>query len=371
MNGVQQAKGRICWVTPDYFYCVDATVVPKLMESYRIDWFIVYTSNSQRDTAGIAGHGARAREIRLRYRQKDPRVMMSYRELIRCILETGCDLVYISFHGLPYFFPLFFRMVGARTRVIYGAHNASTPRGASNELLMRLYHDYVFNRIENFHVFSRSQFAVVARQWPGKRTFYAPLSLVEYGPSQAQPPPDRVRFLFFGYIRDYKRLDLLLKAFQQLWDAGVRGIELQVAGECSDWDRYRRLITHPEAVSARIGVVPNREIPDVVSSCHYMVLPYQDIAQSAVLTLAYQYRKPVIVSDIEPFREYVREGETGFFFESGSQESLAEVLARVVEGHGRLYHRMAGNVASFVAENYSGERIVEMYRAFLDRCLES
>ena len=347
MKGLKQSREKICWVTPDYFYCVDGMVVPQLMERY----------------------GAAAREIRLAYRQKDPRVMIDYCQLIRAILASDCDLIYISFHGLPYFFPLFFRMIGSKARVIYGAHNVSTPKGASNELLMRLYHDYAFGRIENFQVFSKSQLAVLRKRWPGKRSFYAPLSLVEYGSSQLSPPPDRIRFLFFGYIRDYKRLDLLLGAFQQLLDAGLPGIELHIVGDCQNWQRYRNLISHPEAVFARIEAVPNRDIPDLVSSCHYMVLPYQDIAQSAVLTLAYQYRKPVIVSDIEPFQEYVQEGVTGFFFASGSQQSLATVLRRVVERHGAGYRELSENVASFVTENYSRDRIAAMYRSFLDQCL--
>src|SRR4029077_2457295 len=98
-------------------------------------------------------------------------------------------------------------------------HNVTTPSGAVNERAMRLYHRYVFKKIDQFHVFSKYQLSAISRLLPDKRHYYAPLPLENYGISQLTAPPDRVRFLFFGYIREYKRLDLLIKSFQALREA--------------------------------------------------------------------------------------------------------------------------------------------------------
>ncbi len=102
--------------------------------------------------------------------------------------------------------------------------------------------------------------------------------------------------------------------------------------------------------------MPNTDIPDLVSACHYVVLPYQDGAQSAVLPLAYRYNKPVIVSNIEAFKGVVVDGSTGFVFESLSHESLTAVMRGVVERHGEAYGLLAQNVQTHLqTEEYSAE----------------
>lgn len=361
-------KKKICWITPDYFLCVDAFIVPMLSNEYEIDWILINTRNTKRTSDGLVFNTFKPREYNLKYRQKDPRIILQYYRFLKDIRNLDNDLIYISFHGLPYFFPLFFLLINT-DKVIYGAHNVSTPKGASNERLMRIYHDYVYHRIKYFHVFSKSQLSVIRKLLPNKESYYAPLALEDYGASNITPPDDVIRFLSFGYIREYKRLDLLIKSFQDLYHSGIQNIELYIAGNCDNWEYYKSMITINDRIITRIEIIPNKDIPDLISSCHYMVLPYQDIAQSAVLTLAYQYNKPVIVSDIDPFKEFVVDGSTGFFFKSQSQDSLSSVMREVILNHGAIYQTLKNNITALIKKEYSITSIVFKYKTFLDECI--
>ena len=182
--------------------------------------------------------------------------------------------------------------------------------------------------------------------------------------------PGHDRLLFFGYIRRYKRLDLLLEAFRTLANAGVINLELVVAGSCDDWGAYQQLINDRMRIDARIGMVANKDIPDLVSSCHYLILPYQDATQSGVLSLAYHYNKPVIASDIEAFADDVIPGRTGYVFKSLSHDSLVSVLKAVSSQHESAYEALTQNVREFRTQHSLESRVAD-YRWLLDLALQA
>ena len=361
-------KKKICWITPDYFLDVDAHVVPKLSPYYEIDWILISTHNTERHSDGLVFDEFKPREYKLKYRQRDPRIILDYYKLLLAVSKWDPDLVYVSFHGLPYFFPVVFLLLD-RHKIVYGVHNVTTPTGAVNERAMRLYQRYVFNKLECFHVFSIYQLSAISQLLPNKRHYYAPLPLEDYGPSNVIPPTDMIRFLFFGYIREYKGLVLLIKAFQDLYKVEKRHIELLIAGHCDNWEYYRARITISKGIKTRIEVIPNKDIPDLISSCHYMILPYKDGAQSAVLNLAYQYTKPVIASDIKAFKQCVIEGSTGFLFQSTSSDSLTAVMKDAILQHNRRYHILQHNIREYVEKECAIDKTITKYKLFLDECL--
>ena len=367
---MQRGQPHICWITPDYFLNVDSSIVPELSRCYSLDWILISTLDSKRRGDGLLRSGVRPRDYQLRYRQRDPRVILQYASLLRSIRTKRCDALYTSFHGLPYFLPTLSSMMDC-DRIIYGIHNVHTPRGASHEHWMRIYQRYAFRVMKRFHVFSKYQLRTIEQLLPTKQLYYAPLVPDDYGPSVASPPTDRIRFTSFGYIRQYKRLDLLITAFKALYNEGFRDIELVIAGNCDDWRPYEALINHHPRIHARIGVVPNGHIPELISSSHYIVLPYQDGAQSAVLPLAYQYERPVITSDIDAFGDAVLEGTTGYRFRSLSQESLCEVMRKVIRNHNDVYDCLTRNVKDYVTREYSVSEIVARYRSFIDDTIAS
>ena len=362
-------KKKICWLTPDYFIIVDAPKVPYLIDDYDIEWILINTYNTFRKTDGLLTGKCKPSEYNLKFRQKDPRVIWQYLRLLFKIRRMKADLIYISFHGFPFFLPLLLMFFNA-DKIVWGVHNVRTPKGASNSRLMDIYQDYVFKRIKNIHVFSGYQLSIVKEMYPQKNHYLIPLTLEDYGVSHVLPPENSIRFLFFGYIKDYKGLDLLISSFNDLCDSGICNIELLIVGKCDNWDFYKSKINGNASIKTRIESIPNTDIPDVISSCHYIVLPYRDSAQSGVLNLAYQYNRPVIVSDIDALKQAVISGSTGLFFQNGSQESLTEVMKEAVASHPVKYLELRSNMGSYVEKEFDMDKIIDRYKVLLNDCLE-
>ena len=364
---MEKIKKKICWITPDYYLCVDPFIIPHLIDEFDIEWIIINSYHTKRNAEGILSEKIKPVEYNLKYRGKDPRIIFQYIKFLIKIRKLNVDLIYNSFHGFPFFFPLFLYFI--KGNVLWAVHNVRTPKGGSNDRWMDVYQKQIYSRLNNFHVFSKYQLRLIKEIAPHKNHYYAPLTLEDYGTSNVLPPDNLIRFLFFGYIRDYKRLDLLIQSFRELRNSGFDKIELLIAGKCENWDYYDSLIAGESGITKRIDIIPNNELPDLISSCHYMVLPYKDGAQSAVLTLAYQYNKPVIVSDIESFRQFVTDGSSGYVFKSEDQEDLSRVLKKAIIEHPDNYDKLRSNIKILVEQDYALDKIVGRYRNFLNDCI--
>lgn len=365
---MEKVGKKICWITPDYFLIVDAPKVPHLAKEFDISWILVNSFNTNRTSDGLLWNDFKPEEFALSYRYRDPRILSQYLPLLLKIRKLKPDLIYISFHGFPYFLPLFLMFFNSR-KIVWGVHNVKTLRGDNITWLMDAYQNFVFRRIKNIHVFSEYQLNAIKKLFPDKNHFFIPLTLEDYGVSELKPPEKLIRFLFFGYIKDYKGLDLLINAFRELRKSGFENIELMIVGECNRWDLYDSLIEGDSAIRIRIESIPNNEIPDAVCACHYLVLPYRECTQSGVLNIAFQYNKPVIVPDLDAFKGAIIDGYTGFFFRNGSKESLTIVMKNIILNHNEIYHKVKKNIKDYVDKEFSIDRIVERYKELLQECL--
>jgi glycosyltransferase involved in cell wall biosynthesis len=137
--------------------------------------------------------------------------------------------------------------------------------------------------------------------------------------------------------------------------------KIKIFGYCSDWEKYERLIKYPEIFELRIESIQNEEIPRLFKESHYLVMPYQDLAQSAALTVAFNYNLPVIASGIDSLKEFIIDGKNGFLFEKGSIDSLAAVMMRLLDADEKSYLQIKQNLSAYVEKNYSMESIVKLY----------
>jgi glycosyltransferase involved in cell wall biosynthesis len=137
------------------------------------------------------------------------------------------------------------------------------------------------------------------------------------------------RFLFFGFIRPYKGIELLIQAIP-LIDPNL-SLEIMIAGEVWDKKLEARLVDlarrNPN-VMLRLGFVPDDKLPGMFESSRAVLMPYLSATGSGVLNLAKQFSKPVIASDIPAFNTEVRVGIDGLVFAAESFVSLAKAIER-------------------------------------------
>jgi glycosyltransferase involved in cell wall biosynthesis len=120
--------------------------------------------------------------------------------------------------------------------------------------------------------------------------------------------------LFFGFIRKYKGLDLLLEAMNE---PAIRqsGIQLLVAGEFyEDRKEYDELISRlniaPQLI-LRTDFIADSEVKYYLSAADFVIQPYRNATQSGVTPLAYHFEKPMLVTNVGGLPDLVPDQEVG------------------------------------------------------------
>lgn len=137
--------------------------------------------------------------------------------------------------------------------------------------------------------------------------------------------------LFFGYIRKYKGLDILLKALPGLTKIDPT-IRLLIAGEFYDDPKpYFEIIKSlklEKYVVIENKFISNEEVYKYFNSSDLVVLPYRSATQSGILNIAYAFRKPVLVTNVGGLVEFVENEKTGLIVPS---VSIEDIINGVVE----------------------------------------
>ncbi len=172
--------------------------------------------------------------------------------------------------------------------------------------------------------------------------------------------PEKRYLLFFGLIRDYKGLDILLEAFERVVNPSLR---LLVAGEFyNDKEQYRTALDRlGERVVLHEGFVKDEDVRLYFSVADALVLPYRTATQSGVTQIAYNFSVPMVVTRVGGLPEIVPDGRVGLVCEPAA-ESLVEAIEQLYQDD-----RLAQFAANFPAERkrFSWEemcaRLLEVY----------
>ncbi len=133
---------------------------------------------------------------------------------------------------------------------------------------------------------------------------------------------------FFGFIRDYKGLDLLLEAMAdtRIKDAKIK---LIVAGEFyTDSKPYYDIIEKHQLqdfVILATDFIPDQEVAKYFCASDVVVQPYKDATQSGVTQIAYHFNKPMITTDVGGLAEIVPDGKVGYVIQPNI-EALANAI---------------------------------------------
>ncbi len=142
--------------------------------------------------------------------------------------------------------------------------------------------------------------------------------------------PQYTYLLFFGFIRDYKGLDLLLKAFAQVKSAPDTGkLKLLIAGEFyNNAEQYYRLekeLGLEGEIIWRTDFIPDDQVRFYFSAADLIVQPYKSATQSGVTQIAYHFEKPMLVTRVGGLAEIVPDGEVGYVCEVDSASVAAAI----------------------------------------------
>lgn len=139
--------------------------------------------------------------------------------------------------------------------------------------------------------------------------------------------------LFFGFIRKYKGLDLLLQAIPQLHAKYPenKNIRFLIAGEFYDdrssYDECIRALGLEKSLILKTDFIPDSEVKQYLCAADVVIQPYRHATQSGVTPLAYHFEVPMIVTNVGGLPDLVPDGIVGIVTEP-NPEAIADAIHR-------------------------------------------
>ena len=192
---------------------------------------------------------------------------------------------------------------------------------------------YFLSACHGFITMSRSVQQDLERFEPHKPSLYLPHPLYDnFGAAETKAAacealgldPKYNYILFFGFIRAYKGLDILLKAMANAQLKEFSNLKLIVAGEYyEDANPYLQLIQDlnlQDRLILRTDFIQNSEVRHYFCAADLVVQPYKHATQSGVTQVAYHFDKPMVVTNVGGLAELVPNGEVGYVVEPNPEE---------------------------------------------------
>ena len=143
--------------------------------------------------------------------------------------------------------------------------------------------------------------------------------------------PNKKNLLFFGLIRDYKGLDILIDAFSNL-DSSY---QLIIAGEpYGSFEKYQKQIDESgrkDDIKLFTNYIPDSQVPDFFCASDLCVLPYRSATQSGISSIAYHFSLPMVTTPVGGLRESIGDTGTGIITKSVDSESVKEAILEFFE----------------------------------------
>jgi glycosyltransferase involved in cell wall biosynthesis len=188
------------------------------------------------------------------------------------------------------------------------------------------------------------------------------MPLFEYDSSAPLRQDKSFRLLFFGFVRPYKGLDVLIKAIGILRDYDI---SLEIVGEFwNDKNEYITLIKDL-GISSKVTIldtyVPSNEMSQYFSRADLVVLPYRKSITSGVIATAYGFKKPVLATNVGGFYEVIQDGCTGKIVTSDDPQSFADGIIWFLENK---QINFAENISTFSTQHMSWKSLVDVVEGF-------
>ncbi|WP_299757784.1 glycosyltransferase [uncultured Pontibacter sp.] len=227
---------------------------------------------------------------------------------------------------------------------------------------------YFLGSCHGFVTLSRSVQQDLEQFEPKKPSVYLPHPLYDnFGEAETKEAacaalgidPKYKYLLFFGFIRAYKGLDLLLQAMADPQVKELQHLKLIVAGEFyEDAAPYHQLIEELQLQNKlilRTDFIPNDEVRHYFCAADLVVQPYKHATQSGVTQVAYHFNKPMVVTRVGGLAELVPHGEVGYVVEPQPQTIAAAIQHFYTSGNANL---LSDNISKY-KKRFSWSRFVQ------------
>lgn len=247
-----------------------------------------------------------------------------------------------------------------KSKLFYTVHDLHPHEVSSNRFIKSLFYKYVViggyrklhNMIPNLTTSSRSQYKELMDIYPNKRIVFTHFpslltpQIQDGNKSVVELVKEKDYILFFGQVNEYKGVDLLIKAYTN--SKLLQRLKLVIAGRGNG---YSDIINNKNII--RINrFIDDSEVKDLFSKAAFIVYPYRSATMSGVLSIAYFFKKKVLVSSIPFFMDNATSASV--FFENGNIEDLQKCMEQIVNDNLKITENCYDEI-------YSDDEILKDY----------
>ncbi|MBC8377036.1 MAG: glycosyltransferase [FCB group bacterium] len=234
----------------------------------------------------------------------------------------------------------------------------------------------ILSRADHVITMSKSVTKDVQTHRPGMNTstlFHPLYEIYQSGHSKAEARaklhlPDHPIVLYFGLIRPYKGLDIMIKALGAIKHEFDDYTALILGEAYEDSQKYVDLIKS-EGISSytifRNEFISDSELPLYFSAADVLVLPYRTATQSGIVGIALQMDRPVIATKVGGLGEYIQEGETGYLVEPENPEAMGQaILSFFLQGdQDRMIENIKATKSQYSTQSFCSQLIQDLQNA--------
>ena len=265
------------------------------------------------------------------------------------------DVIHMQWLALPLIDAFFVPLLRRIAPVVLTIHD-SNPYNGAGPLLLRLGHMMAIRRFDQWIVHNDMS----ARHLVGQgldpdrihrvaHGLLGPLAKDDAEQSSSTERDDRVHFLQFGKLKDYKGADVLLEAVALLSDEQRSRCRISIVGRpymetqpLTDLLQRHHL---RDVIDLRFDFVSDDEMAELFDKADALVFPYRAIDTSGVLMAAIARGIPVVASNIGCFAEMLNDGEEGRLVPPNDPRSLAVALADLIDDPSKVAAMRTGMTA--------------------------
>lgn len=202
---------------------------------------------------------------------------------------------------------------------------------------------------------------------PSSRIFIIQLGIFDdysnYAPNRGPEVDNSCRtILFFGILKPYKGLDVLIQALAYLSDEVRKNLKVLIVGlprmNIRPLKALARDLNVDELIHWDLRFVPEKEIPHIFHQADLIVLPYRHVDQSGILMTALAFRKPVIMTRVGGFIELFQTLNLGLLVEPDNPAELAKAITELMTNYHR-YHQIVQSINTLATEYLSWKKVAQ------------
>ena len=258
----------------------------------------------------------------------------------------------------------YLKSLGTKAKLFYTVHDFKQHESKSKNIVKKIVHyllverrtQYLINNIDNHITCSKQQYSELADIYKEKKLYYHnfPSLVTESIENGNKLVPELKNIndyiLFFGRIELYKGIHILYDEYCVNTSLGNKPLVIAGSGEIY----FQRKESHENNIIFISRYIEDEELNDLFQNAYCVIYPYISATQSGVLSLAYHYNKPVIVSNVPFFKDCLIEGETGYIFDVNKPQTLVDVFSKLVN-----FKKQQSN---YYNANALREQLVEIYK---------